>query len=89
MKICIVRELCEELGLTINKNEVVSVDSKIRTSIIEDKENWLNEVISGNIEFDPSSLTLIRERITLFSLPYGFIIDFFIYTFRKIPQILI
>ena len=35
MKICIVRELCEELGLTINKNEVVSVDPKIRTSIID------------------------------------------------------
>ena len=77
MKICIVRELCEELGLTINKNEVISVDPKIRSSIIEDKENWLNEVISGNIEFDPSSLTLIRERITPIFAPLRFHNRFF------------
>ena len=62
MKICIVRELCEELGLTINNNKICSVDKKIRLSVLENKENWLKEVIANNIKFDPTGLTLIRER---------------------------
>ena len=77
MKICIVRELCEELGLTISKKDIVSVDRKIRTSVVENKDNWLNEVLSGNIEFDPSNLTLIRERITPIFAPMRFHNRFF------------
>ena len=77
MKICIVRELCEELGLTISKNKVISVDSEIRSSVVENKDNWVNEVLSGNIMFEPSNLKIIRERITPIFAPIRFHNRFF------------
>ena len=77
MKICIVRELCEELGLTISKNKVISVDSGIRSSVVENKDNWVNEVLSGNIMFEPSNLKIIRERITPIFAPIRFHNRFF------------
>ena len=77
MKICVVRELCEELGLTINNNKIYTVDKKIRRSILENKENWLKEVLANNIKFDPTGLTLIRERITPIFAPMRFHNRFF------------
>ena len=77
MKICVIRELCEELGLTISDENVLPVDAKIRLSILENKENWLKEVINGNIKFNPTKLTLIRERITPVFSPMRFHNRFF------------
>ena len=77
MKICIVRELCEELGLTINNNKICTVNTKIRRSVLDNKNNWLKEVLAGNIKFDTNGLTLIRERITPIFAPMRFHNRFF------------
>ncbi len=77
MKICVFRELCEELGLTVSKNKLLSIDKKIRSSVIGKKENWLKYVQSGEITFDPSRLTMIRERITPIFAPVRFHNRFF------------
>ncbi len=77
MKICIVRELCEELGLTIHNGKIYAVDKKIRRSVLENKDNWLKGVLAGNIEFSSAGLTLIRERITPIFAPMRFHNRFF------------
>jgi len=77
MKICIIRELCEELGLTIFDGEIFPVDKKIRLSILKDKDNWLKEIISGNLKFNTTGLTFIRERITPIFAPMRFHNRFF------------
>jgi glyoxylase-like metal-dependent hydrolase (beta-lactamase superfamily II)/8-oxo-dGTP pyrophosphatase MutT (NUDIX family) len=87
MKICIVRELCEELGLTISNGNILPVDTKIRISVLENKENWLKEVVKGNIKFDPVGLTLIRERITPVFSPIRFHNRFFhLHISNKVPD---
>ncbi len=77
MKICIVRELCEELGLTIEGERVLAVDARKRLLVLENKENWLKEVLAGNIKFDSTKLTMIRERITPVFSPLRFHNRFF------------
>ncbi|HJM44657.1 MAG TPA: MBL fold metallo-hydrolase [Candidatus Poseidoniaceae archaeon] len=77
MKICIVRELCEELGLTIHNGQLISINSVIRTSIVENKDNWLKEVTAGKIKFNSNGLKLIRERITPVFAPLRFYNRFF------------
>jgi ribonuclease/clavin/mitogillin len=77
MKICIIRELCEELGLSIYNGELISVDPKIRKTVVENKENWLKEVLAGNLKYDSQGLTLIRERITPVFAPLRFHNRFF------------
>lgn len=72
MKICIIRELCEELGLSLLNGNLISVEPEIRKRIVEDKENWLKEVLAGNLIFDSRGLTLIRERITPIFAPLRF-----------------
>lgn len=61
---CILREMSEELGLTIGEDGLVPLPMKVREAIIENKSNWLVHAQNGAFPFARSGMKVLSHRIT-------------------------
>lgn len=60
----IMREVVEELGFACREGKIVEVNSDARSLVVEDKANWLSQVLQGNIPCDATGIRHISSRTT-------------------------
>ena len=61
---CILREMSEELGLTIAEDGLQHIPLKAREDIIEDKAKWLVHAQNGTFPFVRNGIKVLSHRIT-------------------------
>jgi ribonuclease/clavin/mitogillin len=61
---CILREMCEELGLFPNGTCVQTVPNEVRMAIVAEKSTWLPFAQSGAFEVNRTNIRTLSHRIT-------------------------
>ena len=63
-RLAILREMVEELGYDWDGHKLSRVDDETRSTVVEDKVNWLPAVEAGAIAASPENLQVISRRTT-------------------------